>query len=65
MTRMDRTSKFIVSYYTTWLELGEVNRKKNINTGISRKNNNVQKKGNNSAKEIKKKKQKFSQNSYL
>ena len=62
MTRMDRTSKFIVSYYTTWLELGEVNRKKNI---ISRKNNNVQKKGKNSAKEIKKKKQNFSKNSYL
>ena len=63
MTRMDRASKFIVSYYTTWLELGEVNRKKSIN--ISSKNNNVPRKGNNSAKEIKKKKKNFSKNSYL
>lgn len=58
MTRMDRTSKFIVSYYTTWLELGEVNRKKNIK--ISSKNDNLPRNENSSAKEIKKKKQNFS-----
>ena len=63
MTRMDRTSKFIVSYYTTWLELGEVTRKKNIK--ISSKNSNLPRKGNSSAKEIKQKKQNFSKDFYL